>query len=306
MKRLLVWSAAVIALVILADIFFGKGARYYINNYTLKGDYRASDHLIKDSVEELIVLGSSVGLNDIDTRMLADSLNISAYNGGSNGQEFPYYLTLMEIIADKPGLKTVILGLKEVSLTNTGSGKRYNFLMPYYKNGHDGIDRRIEGDSKLDKILLKSSLYRYNTIWFRILLYSVYEPGVLGDCGFIAKDIPAFFPSKIPDEEDDAVTEERDLEFRQFVKLCQERGIRLIVCVPPRYVARTSVSKAEKYLREHQSRGEYELWFDPYDTPLSQDSTLFYDNEHLNYDGAKEYTRQLTNRLRNYNNKNEN
>lgn len=298
MKKLLIWVASVAVTVLIVDLMFGALARYYTGNYTLKGDYRASDHLIKDPVDEFVVLGSSVALNGIDTKMLSDSLNLSAYNGGSNGQEFPYYLTLMEIIADKPGLKTVILGLKEVSLTNSGTGRRYNFLMPYYKSGHEGIDSRLEEGSDLDKILLKSSLYRFNTIWFRILLYTFYEPGVLGERGFVAKDIPAVFPTRIINVENDPVTEERDREFRRFVELCKDNGIRLIVCVPPRYETCEQPSKAEIYLKELAAHGDFELWFDAYSNPLTADSTMFYDHDHLNYNGAVEYTRQIINRLR--------
>lgn len=304
MKKLLIWILSVILIVVTVDILFGIGSRYYINKYQLKGDYRSSDHLINDSIEELIVLGSSVALNAIDTKAIADSLKINAFNGGSNGQTLPYYLTLMEIIAQKPGLKTVILGMNEQSFNDTGLGSRYNFLVPYYNTGHEGIDRRLESNSKLDKLLLKSSLYRYNNIWFRILLYSFIEPGIKGENGFVAKDIPAYFPNKtILNSLNDSVTAERANEFDQFVKICSENNIRLIVCIPPRYELRQHSNAGERFLKERAHNQDFELWFDASTTDISNDSTLFFDNVHLNYVGAGRYTNLIIDRLKSYESK---
>ncbi len=303
MRKLIIWIAAICVVVVAADLLFGLGARYYIKNHTLGGDYLTTDYLIKnsDSIDDLVVLGSSVALNSINTRLLSDSLNISAYNGGANGQTFPFYLSLLEIISQKPQLKTVILGMKEESLCDSGLGQRYNFLMPYYKTGHEGIDKRIEGDSKLNALFLKSSLYRYNTIWFRILLYNFFEPGIKGDCGFVAKDIPSYFPKKeVIETSALTVTDERVAEFEQFVKICKDRGIKLIVSVPPRYEQWNSPNSGELFLRKRAGQGDFVLWFDAYDTPVSQDSTYFYDNSHLNYKGADLYTGMIIERLKNH------
>lgn len=299
MKKLIIWILSVILLVVAADILFGLGVKFYIRNYSLKGDYRSAEHLIKDSVDELVVLGSSVALNSINTKTLSDSLNISAFNGGSNGQNLPFYLTMLEVISNKPGLKTIILGMSENSLYSTGLGGRYNFLIPYYGNGYKGIDQRLESRSTLDRYLLKSSLYRYNTIWFRILLYTFVEPGIQGENGFIAKDLPSVFPQKMKynDTSTDSVTAERADEFDRFVDICKQHNIRLIVCIPPRF-EESSISPGEIFLKNRADKNDFELWFDATDTPLSADSSLFYDSVHLNYVGAKQYTDTVIARLK--------
>jgi len=298
MKKVIIWFSAVIAIVVAIDIAFGITSRLYVKNTPLRGDYRSADHIINVGGDELVVLGSSVGLNSINTLMLSDSLGIKAYNGGSNGQRFPYYLTMMEIIAGRPELKTVILCLTEHNLADTGLGERYNLLVPYYRTGHASIDTRLESMSAVDKVMLNSSLYRYNTIWFRILLYHFVEPGVKGGCGFIAKDIPAYYPKKDIATNNVKVSDERLGEFNRFVETCRRHGIRLIVCVPPRYEERRITTDVECFLSARAADGEFELWFDQADTALSADSTLFYDNTHLNYVGADRYTSLIIDRLR--------
>lgn len=297
-KKTILWFAAVALAVVVADLAFGLATRRYIATTPLRGDYRSTDHIINGGGDSLLVLGSSVALNSVNTRMLSDSLGISAYNGGSNGQTFPYFLTMMEIAAERPALGTVILCMAEYNLADTGVGSRYNLLVPYYRTGHDGIDTRLESVSATDRVMLNSSLYRYNTIWFRILLYHFFEPGLQGDCGFIAKDIPAFYPHTDVVTKDMQVTDERRREFDRFTALCRDRGIQLIVAIPPRYEDRRITTGTERFLRERAARDSFELWFDSADTPVSTDSTLFYDSTHLNYRGADRYTSLIIDRLR--------
>lgn len=298
MKNFLLWLGIVIATVVIADVATGIVMKKYMTNNGLKGDYRAVDYLLNSADDDLIVLGSSVALNSIDTKTLSDSLSIKAYNGGSNGQYMPYYQTLLEILADKTNVKTIILGTNESNFVTTGLGDRYKFLAPYYGIGYKSIDRRMEGESKSEKIFLNSSLYRYNTSWFRILLYHFFEPGVIGDRGFIAKEIPSIFPTKDFLDNDVAVSDERSREMDEIVNLCKQKGIDLIVCVPPNYVDRKIVTSVEKNLRNRAKNGDFTLWFDAALPPFINDSTLFYDTEHLNLEGARKYTQIIIDRLR--------
>lgn len=298
MKKVWIWILIVIASVAVADLLFGVAMRGYISKYRLKGDYRSVDYLLRESKDELVVLGSSVALNSFNTKMLSDSLGIKAFNAGSNGQCLPYYQSLLEIIAERPELKTLILGVGENNLNDTGLGTRYKLLIPYYDSGYEPIDRRLEGDSRLDKIFYKSSLYRYNTIWFRILLYHFYEPGIKGENGFISKELPPYFPKKQSRRRDFVMSEERSEELDSMVALCKRNDIRLIMCITPKYESRSFRTDVEKKLRQRAARGDFELWFDADTTPLSADSTLFFDDAHLNYRGADIYTSIIIDRLR--------
>lgn len=298
MKRLLIWILIVVVLVVSVDIAIGVFTRDYLANHDLPGDYEAVDYLIKDSTDELLILGSSVALNSINTRKLGDSIKVRAYNAGANGQTFPYYLSMMEIAMRNPSLKTVILGFTESNMSETGIGSRFIFLVPYYQRGFDGIDQRLENAGPWNSIMLKSALYRYNTIWFRILLYHFINPGIKGDCGFVAKDIPAYFPERIEGVSDMAPSFERMAEFDQFVRMCVDGGKRLIVVVPPCFLKHSGATDVETYLRQRSESGEFELWFDVHDTSLSKDSTLFYDNWHLNINGANVYTDTIIKRMK--------
>lgn len=299
MKKLILWISIVAAVVILVDISLGYVSRRYLSTHSLPGDYESFDYVMRDSTTQLLVLGSSVALNSIDTKALSDSLEgVKAFNAGANGQKFPFYLSILEIAERNPSLNTVILTVAEYNLADTGVGSRYNFLVPYYKRGFDGIDRRLETMYPENKFFLKSSLFRYNTIWFRIFLYHFMSSGIKGQNGFVAKGIPAYFPSREMANRDLTPSAERKDELQQFVDIARRNGWRLIVCIPPRAEKRAGESGVERYLRQQADSGKFELWFDSGDTPISSDSTLFYDATHLNVNGAKIYTDSVIKYLR--------
>ena len=86
----------VIAAVILAlDVALGFLFRKYMDSHTLPGDYEMADHVLRGFDEDAVVLGSSVALNSINARTLQDSIGVTVFNGGANGQTFPFYLTML-------------------------------------------------------------------------------------------------------------------------------------------------------------------------------------------------------------------
>ena len=300
MKKILLWLIAALALTVFADFAIGFLMEKRISAGPLPGDYESVEHVLMHSDEELMVLGSSVALNSINTATLSDSLGITAFNGGANGQTFPFYLTMLKaMLESNPNVKTVLLGMIENNLSDTGTGKRYNVLAPYY--GHDiaDIDANMEGSEPLGGIFLKSNTYRLNNIWFRILLYHFMSAGIKGDNGFVAKDIPSIYPSlQVYDSEAKPISDERLGQFDDFTRSCRDKRVRLIVFLPPVY-SRGVQHPVVETLRQKSHADGFELWDDSMLQPFASDSTLFYDNNHLNINGAHIYTDTIIKRLRN-------
>ena len=86
MKRLIIFIAIIISTVLVVDILFGVFSRYYVNNYQIPGDYRTIDYLIKETNDDVLIIGSSVALNSTISSVLEDSLNMSVWTGACNAQ----------------------------------------------------------------------------------------------------------------------------------------------------------------------------------------------------------------------------
>ncbi len=298
MKKALLWLAGVVIIAVAADFLLGQFAAWYVARYDLGGDYTSFSYLKKDFADDGLVLGSSVALNSLDTQTLTDSTGTSFFNGASNGQTLPFYITALETALNKHRPDTLLLGLLANQLEGEGMGDRYNFLAPYYHTGSPSIDNGLERMSGSSKYLMRSNLYRFNTIWFRILLYRFITPNEVGERGFIAKPVPSIFPHKISVDQTPAATESRTREFEQLLDICQENRIEVIVFFPPVYYDYTVGQESVAIIDSICRRRGLTLYNDIAHQRFANDSTLFYDNEHLNKTGAKIYTSIMLERLK--------
>ena len=94
MKRLILFIVMVSIIVLSTDILLGFCCRYYINHHRLMGEFGEIDYIVNSSNDSIIILGSSVALNGLNSNIIEDSIGISCYNSGANGQIIPYYESL--------------------------------------------------------------------------------------------------------------------------------------------------------------------------------------------------------------------
>ena len=291
MKKFLIWILSIVSIVAIADILLGRFAKWYAANNDLGGDYTSFDYIMKNFDDDLLILGNSVSLNSLDAGMMTDSLGVECYNGAINAQTLPFFLTELDVALKSHTPKIIALGLRPHEFDEGGMGERFNFLAPYYGIGYSSIDEDLEKAASSKKFLLKSNLYRFNTIWFRILLYRFITPNEVGDRGFIAKPIPTQFPKLITDNlGDSCVAPERIGQFEEIIRKCKDNNIELIVFFPPEYRRFDGIPPTLSVADSICCRYGVPLINDLSHPRFINDSTLFYDNNHLNADGAKIYT----------------
>jgi hypothetical protein len=299
MKRLAIYLLSIVFAIFVVDYAVGFFFNRYTQTHNLKGDYDNLRHILYDGNEQLVVFGSSVALNSINTKTLSDSMGFECYNAASNGQTLYYHLVTLKSMLQHTTPKVILLGFKIHDLTTEGIGERYNFLAPYYKMGFSAIDEGFDSD-KYQRIFMKSNLYRYNTIWWRILLYQFITPNEVGECGFIAKPIPSTFPD-LKDEiiEANGITDDRMTELIEFIKTCKEKNIKLILFNPPEYINFVNYKESNAVITLQRIANEYDipLFDDTQDAQFLQHPEYFYDTAHLNIDGSAVYTQQMIKHL---------
>lgn len=300
MRKFLIWIFIVIITVVTVDLSLGCLFNKYISCHVLPGDYESIEKVLRHNDSEILVLGSSVALNSINTKTLQDSLAMKAYSGGGNGQAFPFFLTMLKgAIASHPP-KILILCMQPSALTGEGTGDRYNFLAPYYGAGIADIDKNMNEVKKHNDFLMKSSLYKLNTIWFRILLYHFITPDIKGENGHISKPIPPVFPEK-NDAKLELISKERLEQLTEFLNICKANDIELTVIFPPEFITLTNMDREDNVINQVASLAEsygFKVYFDTQLEPFNSNAELFYDNSHLNINGTKIYTDTILKRLK--------
>lgn len=298
MKKLTIFIVGTLAVIVILDFLAGTGMRKYLSTHRLPGDCASIDYTIKDINEDVIILGNSVVLNSLMPSVLSDSLDMSVYNSASNGQGLDFFHSMLDCLLKHHTPKAIVLGMRNDLFTSEGIGDRYSILSPYYEMGYEIIDSCLNTSGDHAKLLMKSTFYRYNTIWWRILLYHFISPNEKGINGFIAKPVPPMPPKLIDVTEEEEPCDAHLKTLNKIIDRCQERGVKLILIYPPLYYNRQGESKTGirvKELCEAQGITVIDNSTDPY---FMQHPELFYDNAHLNANGAIIYSQQKASELK--------
>lgn len=298
MKRLLIFLASVIAIVVALDIAAGALMRRYVATYRLPGDCAAIDFTIKEADSDVIILGNSIALNSMMPSVLADTLGMSVYNGASNDQQLAFFYTMMDCILQRHIPRAFIVALRNNLFNSKGNGERYNLLAPYYHMGYDIIDSTLESSSAAEPMLLQSTFYRYNTVWWRILLYALSgAPTTPGD-GFVAKGTPPRPPQREVVPGDTAFRSENFAMLERIIERARAAGSDIVLVKPPQFYRYTSPSRVTDSIAAIARRHGVALIDDTSDSLFMASPGLFFDAGHLTADGAQIYSSRLASRLK--------
>lgn len=288
-----------LAVVLAVDMAVGFLMERYVRNNRLPGDSHSIDYTIKDADEDVIIFGNSLVLNSMMPSIISDSLGMSVYNSASNGQGLIFFKNLMDIVLSRHTPKVIVVGLRDGMLSDDSAGERYGILAPYYNMGYRGIDSTMNANSPMGGLMLHSSLFRYNTIWWRLLLYHIVKDKTPAADGFIAKPIPSIFPPKQRIEVADSITDHNRRLLDEMISTCRSRGVRLVIVNPPLYsdfVYRPGNSIEElRRICSEQGVPLLEYAQDPYYLDRQQ---LFFDEAHLNENGARIFSSQVASDLK--------
>lgn len=296
MKKLITFIASIIVILIAFDLLFGYATNFYIKKCGLHGDYKSIEYVMKQCKEDVLFIGSSVVLNSLMPSIIEDSIGVTCYNTGANAQTLHYFHTILNCILKRYTPKMVILGMKPNELSREGIS-RYNLLIPYYHTGSSEIDSILESKNDYEKYLLQSNLYRYNTIWFRILSYHFIRGHENTDKGFLAKEKPIFPPNLRYTKENNSVLNNKVLIFEDIIRICKQRGINLIVYFPPIYMRYKEKSETIKEVERICKDKNIHFYNDTQDSIFLAHQDWFYDSSHLNKFGAIEYSKLFAKRL---------
>ncbi|MDE6810750.1 MAG: hypothetical protein K2J15_00195, partial [Muribaculaceae bacterium] len=292
MKRFISWFFVVVLTVCVVDILFGLFFNNYIKKNVLPGDYESVEKVLRNNDAEILVLGSSVALNSINTKAVEDSTGLITFNAGGNGQTFPFFLTMLKAAIKQKIPAKVILCVNPNVFASDGLGNRYNLLAPYYGLGISDIDKNLSLNRKYDKYLLNITSYRLNNIWFRILMYHFISPDLRGENGYIGKPVPPVFPNKLSFQIK-SLSQERCNELEEFLRVCSDNKIDLTIVFTPLYNDIIIANKDQNVLSQVTALAEkykVRVFNDIELEPFASDSTLFYDNTHININGTDIYT----------------
>lgn len=286
MKKFIIWFIAFVVVIVAVDFGFGAACRYLIA-HAKAGFTQSHEYVANHCEDEVLIFGSSRALHHYVPEVITDSLGMSCYNCGMDGNGILYLYSRFLMVTNRYAPKVVIY---DVSSSFDLASDDYSKYLGWQKRYADipGVMDVIADINPTEKWKLKSNLYKYNGSFLQMLTDNVHPAHTLDKTGYE----PSF---KVMDYEPEVKQHTRanwDAKkksyFEKLVSDCHEKGILLIFAYSPMYGMQSSVVYDEftAFCKEHNVP-----LLDYYaSADFVHKKKYFSDSNHLNDTGAREYT----------------
>lgn len=260
---------------------------------------------------DILIAGSSRALTHYDPRIITEKTGLSAYNIGLNGaQTDMQFARVKTYLRHNKSPLALLFNLDVFSFQVTHGGVYDPAQYMPYLNEPDIYDalRRI------DSVIWKSKyipLYGYTVedLRFNWML------GLAGLFRWRPKEdhFKGFLPRetawtddfrRLRDANPDGVRFAMETagveQIRELLRLCQDRGIRLILVFSPEYAEMQKITKnrSEVFNQFGALSHQFDaLFWDYSDSDISANLENFYNSQHLNALGAERFSRRIADRL---------
>ena len=298
----LLYIVVTILLLISMDLCIG-GASAWFYHRSKYGIFHRQQYVLKESKDDIIILGSSRASHHYVPSIISDSLGVSCYNAGSEGMCIYYHYAMLAAMIERGHCPQVViydvmdLDAMEYPGPTFTLDAALDRLAPHYGE-YVCIDSLFELKDWKEKLKLQSLTYRYNSK----LVQSI-------KCNFMPLPEDNGYEKVVgvlPDNMDFTKEEYNDCELdslkllymQKMVDLAKGHQIKLFFVFSPCF--KDNPSKAYDAAKEIAHLNQIEV-IDCYNEPTLMKRELFRDLMHLNDDGARVWTLYLASILKNIN-----
>lgn len=297
----LIKNIFIISLVLfIIDYSFGKIFDRLSTDLPIDGGLTSNFHYtINRCCTDVLIIGSSTAFCNYDSRILIDSLHCSVYNAGTEYAGMLLNSCIFNSVVKRCPPKIVIWSIGINDLAGTSNISR---LYPYYSKDSLTKESILYKEGQVVKIKMLSNMYKYNSVFLRIIAAKILGTRHDGYCGFYPKTYNTSTVEELERVvlEPKAINDYLVIRFLNMVALCEAKNIKMIVVRPPvylKYIGTTdSIELIESICNEHNieyidnSQSDY----------MHKHPEYFYDNEHFNTIGATVYTNMFYSQIKPY------
>lgn len=290
-------------LITVLILIFDRGignllAKYYFSQKS--GGYFRTTFSIDSTSADILIFGSSRANHSYVPEIFEDSLLLSFYNTGKDGNDILYNYAVFKAITKRYNPRIVLFDIRPENLAfNAFEYDRLSALLPYYDD-HPEITDIVNLRSPFEKIKLISSIYPFNSMIFRI---------AMGNLEFNKKreqDNKGYMPIfRIMEFEeidtlksDVSMTDKNKVEaLKNIAAICQQKDIDLIFVYSPIWYI-IPQSQYDNLISEICSQYKANWLNLSNDTTYLRNSKYFSDKSHLNDDGARAFSAMVAGKIK--------
>lgn len=304
MKKLFIRIFIVLSVLLVIDIVFGVIFRYIID-ISPDGRYYKANYSLSQSDEEIIIFGSSRAETNYAPFVFEDSLKLRTWNTGRGGQSLPFWYAMELGVLDSNIPKIAIVNIEKdfLSYDLRNSFQRAGFLRPFYFK-HNEIRPIINKISKFEKYLMLSNMYAFNSSFYYLLRPFLIK-GIDGKRelkgwktrnGVIheSKNNYRYYNSN------QRLNKETVKLFNRFIENLSTKGCVVFVVISPNYKNLIEYSSTVEYVSHMKNL----IFLNYSNNKKFVDNHLYFkDLDHLNVEGAVEFSKRISQEIKNNINK---
>lgn len=289
MKKYLLKLFLFFGIVVIVDILFGM-AMQYMNDHSRGGGIKSRYYVCKESNEDVLIFGSSRAKHHYVPEIFEDSLGLSCYNTGEDGNGIILSYGFLKMITQRYAPQYIVYDVSGYDIYEDDNAKYLDLMKPFY--WEFGIDSIFWTISPKSQIMMFSNLYRFNTTCLRVVGNYIH-PMTNYSKGYCPLNGQMNYEPSLGNTENHANEDSLKIfYFQSFMQMCKEYGIKLICFSSPSYKFNAECNYYEPI---EKLCSEYDVLFYNYsaDDQISSNKIYFKDRSHLNNKGAVHYTREV-------------
>lgn len=290
MKKYLINILLFFIAIAALDILYGLACQY-MNDHSKGGGVQSRYYVNRESKEDILIFGSSRAKHHYVPDVIEDSLRMTCYNAGEDGNGIIYCYGVLKMVTERYAPKIIFYDVTRFDFIKDDNTKYLDLLKPYYyEHGIDSIFWSIEPKTR---VMMLSNLYRFNTTCFRVfgnyIRSTANAPKGYSPLFKTMDYEPEFI---VPDQNTPALDNIKLSYFERFIQLCQSYGIQLVCFVSPSYKAYSNEDYYYPIIQLCEKSGTPFYYMEAV-SDISSDRSFFQDKTHMNDRGARMYTQKV-------------
>lgn len=296
MRKKIVFIAIIIGIVVGCDWLIGAVTKDAILNVKDVGVNQTNTvQAFFKRKADVLILGPSTANHHYDCKIIEDSLGMTCYNAGRDGQNIIYDAMVLEGFLTRCTPKMVVVDVTHSTLSDTwmSSLNDFNCYYGFLKPIDDIIDS-IGGP--LDRFKRMSNIYRYNKTW-EWLLNARFAKTAEDLNGYRPLEVKEIKGLKATNESGQFVMAGKCRHYLdRTIDICKEKNVKILFAISPTLVIDNG-NFAKDVNDVLQKKG---LWLMNWngDTTYTNHPELFYDKTHLNAKGAAAFTKEFVGKVK--------
>lgn len=289
MKKYLIKIVMFFAIVAVVDFAFGKVCDY-LRDHT-KGGFSGNVHYVcEESNEDIIMMGSSRMRHHYVPQVFEDSLGMTCYNAGIDGNGIILNYGFLRMILQRYTPKLIIYDVTSYDLYADDNTKYLSNMRPYYHK--QGIPQIFEDVDRTERLKMKSNLYRYNSNLLG-LIGDNYHPMKSFEKGYWPSNKVMNYEPEAPKNSNGKEIDSLKLAYiGKFIDLAKEYQVPLVFVASPTWFG--EILDDDNAPAKAVCDKKKVLFIDHfYDEQLCSNKEYWGDATHLNDKGARIFSREF-------------